>query len=242
MDGHKVISELIEQVPDNIKKETLNSAISLMKVLFKDPLIEIGNIFTDKLKSKRYSTMINIVADAHQKLLKAGLSPSEPSLKVIMPLLESSSLEEDINLKNKWSSLLKNALDENKNADSHIAYINILKELTSKEGLVLDFLFKSFDGNRFDVYHASYLLEEELGIESDVFYIYLDNFQRMKLVESTLDREIYSYLQDSKYEVYQYREEYSNNVEIKNSREFNVENTQMVFTYLCNGFMKACAS
>lgn len=242
MDEHKLISEMIEQVPDNIKKETLNSAISLMKVLFKDPLIEVGNIFTDKIKSKRYSNMINIVADAHKKLLKAGLSPNEPSLKVIMPLLESSSLEEDINLKNKWSSLLKNALDKNKVADSHIAYINILKELTSTEGLVLDFLYNRFDGNQFDVFDASRLLEEELAIESDAFYIFLDNFQRMKLVDSTLDRQIYSHLQDSKYEIYQYREEYFNNMEIKNISKFNIESTEMDFTYLCNGFMKACSS
>lgn len=65
MDEQNFVSEIIENVPDSIKKETLNGAISLMKVLFKDPLIEIGNIFTDKIKSKRYSNMISIIADAN---------------------------------------------------------------------------------------------------------------------------------------------------------------------------------
>lgn len=132
-----------------------------------------------------------------------------------MPLLENGSLEEDLKLKDKWSSLLKNALDEGKLTDSHITYINILKELTPTEGLVLDFLYKEFDWNGFEVFYAAHLIEDKHKITSEVFYIHLDNFQRMKLIESTLNREIYKYLENSEYEVNEYREGYFSNVEVK---------------------------
>lgn len=237
-----IINEILEHVPEDIKEKTLNNAISLMKVMFKDPLIEIGNIFSDKIKAKRYYNMIHIISEANQKLQEKGISPNEPSLKVIMQLLEKGSLEDDLDLRSKWSSLLKNSLDETKKNDTHIAYVSILNELTPSEAMVLDYLYNEFNGDSFDVFHAGYLAEREYEINFDIFKIYLDNFHRLNLVDNTLDRDIHKFLKESKLEVFEFQEEYIKMNEINNSRSIDFDGTVFSFSYLCKGFMEACTS
>ncbi|PUA40363.1 hypothetical protein C8Z91_04465 [Paenibacillus elgii] len=238
MDDKNILPEIMNQLPEEIKLKAMNSAVSLLKVLFKDPMVEFGNFITDKIKAKRYAHMIDVIASVNEKLIAAGISPNEPSLKVIIPLLENCSLEEDKNLKEKWSFLLKNALDPAQNNDIHLAYINILRELTPNEALILDFLFNELGADCFDILYACQLVETKLKIDSDIFYIYMDNFERLKLIESNLDLNIFSYLKNRNNEENQIQGKYHSL--ISNVNKFNVEISEFSFTFLGRSFMVSC--
>ncbi|WP_339158314.1 Abi-alpha family protein [Paenibacillus sp. FSL W8-0186] len=240
MDEKNIINELIEQVPDDIKEKSLAGAVSVLGILLKEPLIEVGHLLQDKIKAKRYSNMIDIIARAKDKLGKKGVSLNEPSLKVILPLLENSSLEDDEGLKDKWSSLLRNVLDESKANDPHLSFVNILNELTPKEAQILDYLYKNYGENSFDVFESGYLIESEFGIDFENFKVYLDNFIRLAIVENILDRELRDFLRNNKIYVEETREEYFRTFDVV-SKEFNINGTNLNFTYLGKALLEACA-
>jgi len=62
-----------------------------------------------------------------------NISPKQISLKLLSPLLEYSSLEEDDELLAKWSFLLGNLVDsDQKNTDNHV-FPYILSQISKDE-------------------------------------------------------------------------------------------------------------
>lgn len=106
--------------------------------------IEQGmGIFEDKLKYMRWERQVRLMQRAEQLSKEIGLTQPTRSipLKLAIPLLEAASLEDDDSLQDLWTHLLVNAA----NAESHInlqrAYIEILKQITSLEALVLQKIY-----------------------------------------------------------------------------------------------------
>lgn len=100
---------------------------------------EGGGILTDTVRFWRWKNQVNIIKKAKEKIEKSDLTKQQVPLKILSPILENSSLEEEEIIQDKWSNLLANAITGQNNINPN--YTEILKELSSLEVAILDKLF-----------------------------------------------------------------------------------------------------
>ena len=100
--------------------------------LIKGPLEQGIGIFEDKLKYMRWKSQVAIMDKVNQKMTERGLEyPSQAvPLKIAIPLLQATSMEEDNNLQDLWANLLVNAADKDSGVEVRRNYITILQDLT----------------------------------------------------------------------------------------------------------------
>jgi len=98
---------------------------------------EAGLLLADKVKLRRLKNQINIFSKAKKIAEENNIPIKQINLKTLVPLLEFSSLEEDETLQEKWSNLIVNFSNANKNYESSI-FPFILNQLSSQEVIELD--------------------------------------------------------------------------------------------------------
>ncbi|GGW50197.1 Abi-alpha family protein [Arenibacter certesii] len=125
----------------NIKSSTIEKGIELAKD-FLDKLImpaveETGLLMKEKVTFWKFKNQVKILNKAKEYCDKHGIEPKTISFKLLVPLLETSALEEDEILQNKWAILLSNMVDSNQNIENHV-FPYILGQLSTNEFLLLE--------------------------------------------------------------------------------------------------------
>lgn len=135
--------ELIKNIAGGIDlpKRAFDNAELLLKKLFGSVVEEMGGIMGDAIRSRRFKNQVNIFSKAQELLKSKGLEPKQINLKLLVPLIEYSSLEEDETIQNKWANMIAN-IATNANEDSfNKKCISILSELSIIEVAILDQLY-----------------------------------------------------------------------------------------------------
>jgi Abortive infection alpha len=114
-------------------------AKSFLEAVITEPAKALGGLLTDQINAIKHRNLINIVVRANRRLAGAGLSPKQVPLKLIHPLLESGSLEEEPDLQDRWANLLSHAANPNEKTVP-VVFVSILRELSSREVTFLDAL------------------------------------------------------------------------------------------------------
>lgn len=99
---------------------------------------DFGGVLSDQVKFWRFKNQINIIQKVKNKIESSGLMVKEAPLKVLLPIIENSSLEEDESIQDKWANLLANSVTNHEVSPN---YPEILKELSPIEVSILDQLF-----------------------------------------------------------------------------------------------------
>lgn len=147
---------------------------------------ELGELFGDEIRLLRFKSSLKTFQMAKEMLSKVGLQARPIDLKLLIPLLEHCSLEdEESPLIEKWAGLLATA--SSKGIDNY-SYPHILNELSPKEVDLLDQVY--------DVTLKSITKEQRLtyGIESGLickilkfdmteFEVVADNLFRLNLCQ-----------------------------------------------------------
>jgi hypothetical protein len=130
----------IEKIAENlnIPKQILDKTEALLKTLFGPSFQELGGIIADQVRLRRFMNQITIFNKAQEKLLKNNIQPQKLSLKILAPLIEFSSLEEEITLQNKWANLISHILGGNKEIVFQQNCMTILNRISSNEADLLD--------------------------------------------------------------------------------------------------------
>ena len=89
----------------------------------------------------RFKTQIKLLAKARKIVNEHGIKPRSVSVKILLPLLENASLENDEDLLDLWANLLANAANPEKSDNVGLGYIEVLKLLSPKEAIVLEKLY-----------------------------------------------------------------------------------------------------
>ncbi|MCY1719574.1 Abi-alpha family protein [Prolixibacteraceae bacterium Z1-6] len=136
-----------------LEPESTQRAIEAVKPflekLVNPPLNELGLLFQDKVRLWRFNNQLKIVAKA-QKMVEEHKIPVQPiSLKILSPLLDMCSLEEDENLQDMWAHLLANYANKELHLKSTI-FPYILSQLSSREAIVLNDNYQKVDLNNFE--------------------------------------------------------------------------------------------
>lgn len=128
-----VVKAIGEQSGEIAKKQ----AESFLSKLLDEPARALGGLFADKVNARRHRNLIPVVLKAQQRLRDAGLEPKAVPLKIIHPLLENASLEDDPEIQELWANLLSNAANPDGTDPVHRIYISILTDLTPGEAKFL---------------------------------------------------------------------------------------------------------
>jgi len=144
-------------------------------------------ILSDQVKFWRWNNQVNIITKAQTKIDASGLDKKQIPLKVLVPIIENSSLEQDENMQDKWANMLANAATGNVEISPN--YAAILNELSPIEVSILDKIYQEvnketdyqkrknfqFDANK---------LKTMLDITEEKTDLIIENLFRLNVLQS----------------------------------------------------------
>lgn len=138
----KILSDL------NIPKQIIDKSEALLKTLFGPSMDEIGGMISDNVRLRRFKNQLKIFTKAQDILKEKKIDPKKVSLKVLAPLIEFSSYEEEESLQSKWSSLTAHILSDKTDIIFHQNCISILNKLSTEDAILLDFFHQQLIDRR----------------------------------------------------------------------------------------------
>jgi hypothetical protein len=130
------------------------------------------------------ASLAALFTKAHDYLAVTGREPQSVEPKILIPLVQAASLEDDPTLAEKWAALLANAADPDQRVAVQPGYAEVLRQLTPTDALVIEAFYKAA-GTAFDANepHAivTYELRESLGLDNVAMGISVDTMLRLRL-------------------------------------------------------------
>lgn len=111
--------------------EALNKGVDLIHRLAGPVCDDIGAMISDSMKPYRAKNLVNTVRKTERILREAGLPANAVPTRLLFPIVEASSIEDDETLQGMWAGLLATASQE---ADSvSPSFIETLKQMTPSD-------------------------------------------------------------------------------------------------------------
>src|ERR1700722_8202066 len=101
---------------------------------------ELAEMWRDQVRLYRYERQLKCVEKAEKMAKDAGFTPQAVPPKILFPLLEGASLEENESLHDMWAALLANASSAQLRERVRPAYISILKQMSPDEAVMLNWM------------------------------------------------------------------------------------------------------
>ncbi len=169
-------------------KESAKIAEKFLGQLVNPALEEGGGMLSDTVKFWRFKNQINLVLKAKTFLENKGIVPHKVLPKTLLPIIENGSLEEDENMKDRWSAMLANAADPNSNSIIRPGYPDILKQLSPLEIKILDTFYDQVKDKPKDEQDKTGIIKEKVitfaHISSDEYDILVGNLFRLGLCQT----------------------------------------------------------
>ena len=154
------------------------------------PLEQGIGIFEDRLRYMRGERQIRLMQRAQDFLKRVGLpAPTRPvPLKLLIPIMQGASLEENDDLQDRWAALLVNAANANFGSEIRRSYVAILEQLTPLDAHILDVLYSlPFEKSKHDGIATAELplhahiteKEQESPLPTEDLVISLSNLARL---------------------------------------------------------------
>jgi hypothetical protein len=106
---------------------------------------ELGLTVQDHIKVLRFKRQVRLFEQVKRICLEAGIEPRRVPLKLLAPIVEAASVEEDDDLQDIWARLLVSAADPaTKNTDAMPSYLSVLRELSSNDVKFLNAWYDTF--------------------------------------------------------------------------------------------------
>ncbi len=115
----------------------LDTAEGFFNKLLGPAVEETGLLFKDYISSYRLNKSIDLLTKTLNKCKQNNINPKTISIKLLYPVLENASLEDDEIMEDKWASLLANLVDSDQNIQNHV-FPFILGQISKHEYQVLE--------------------------------------------------------------------------------------------------------
>lgn len=142
-------NDLIHAAPAIAKGAALGAAIPLtgiVKRMLGPAADELAEMWRDKVRLYRYERQLKCLEKAERMARDAGFTPKAVPIKLLFPLLEGSSLEENEELHTMWAALLANAASPDTANVVRPGFIAALKQMAPDEAALLNWIV-DFDGD-----------------------------------------------------------------------------------------------
>ncbi len=128
----------MDDVGGVIKSGTLANVTDMVKKLAGPALEELGAIFGDKVSVYRIKNFIEVTEKTKRMLENAGLEAKSVPGRLLLPIFDACSVEENDDLQERWAGLLASASQESDSLSP--SFIETLKQLTPKEAKHWDYI------------------------------------------------------------------------------------------------------
>lgn len=145
---------------------------------------EVGLMLQDSVKVYRMKNQIRLMDKAEAILKKSGRDPKAVPYRVLLPILEKGSLEDNEQLNDKWAALLANASSNDGKHSISPSYPNILEQIAPIDAKILDFLYTSLSKLGLDKALRFEDVGKDINIDQESLKIIIDNLARLGLVVS----------------------------------------------------------
>src|SRR6266852_1102029 len=119
-------------------KNLLEPVKDLVQRLLGPAATEIGLSCGDSFRVWRLKRTVRLLEEVRQIAVEAGLHLKPVAPRLLFPLLESASLEDDEDLHERWVALLTNAATTDYDNEILPCFPDILRQLTTEEAQFLD--------------------------------------------------------------------------------------------------------
>ena len=129
------------------------------------------------------ATLVALFTKAQHLLAATGREPQSIEPKLMVPLVNAARLEADDTLVDKWAALLANAVDSAQRIQVQPAFVEVLRQLTPTDALVLQKLYFPAGIQPGRSPAGSIMLQQlmALGSEKDQITVSVDNLLRLRL-------------------------------------------------------------
>jgi hypothetical protein len=139
-------NELIKAAPQLAKGAAAISAAvpftAIVKRMLGPAADELAEMLRDQVRLYRYERQIKCLEKAEQMARDAGFTPQAVPAKILFPLLEGASFEDNEDLHTMWAALLANAAST-RNADKvRPSFIALLRQMAPDEAVMLNWMVR----------------------------------------------------------------------------------------------------
>ena len=136
-----VISDLaLTKLP----KEVLDKCEKFFSSLLGEAVHEAGGILADRVRYVRLKNQIKILEKTNDLINSSGCQVKSVDLKVLVPLIETCSLEDNDDIQNKWASMLANLATLDSDSFFNRNCIEIFGRLSPDEIAILDYCYEEY--------------------------------------------------------------------------------------------------
>ncbi len=171
----------------NIKSTTIEKALDLAKEflgkLISPTVEEVGLFLSDNIKYYRFKNQVKILLKAKTYIEENNIKIKEIPIKILVPLLENASLEEDEELQDKWAKLLANMADSESNIQNQV-FPYILSQISIDEFNALKILSEN------EMKALRYNNNKVEAFEQDGFKIELEEYEKANVERLGLIRKL----------------------------------------------------
>lgn len=100
---------------------------------------EVSEMWRDQVRIYRYGRQLKLLEKAERMAQDAGFVPQAVPPKILFPLLEGASFEDNEDLHDMWAALLANAASPGQQ-NVRAAFIGTLRQMSPDEALVLRYM------------------------------------------------------------------------------------------------------
>jgi len=146
-----------------------------------------AGILSDQMKLWRFCKQVDIIKKAQAKIDASGLPKRQIPLKVLVPIIQNSSLEEDESMQNKWSNMLANAATGSVEISPN--YAAILNELSAVEVSILEKIYGEVNKElnytkRKELQFDTSKLKSMLSVSDEKMDLIIENLYRLNLLQA----------------------------------------------------------
>jgi hypothetical protein len=139
--------EIVKHAPELLKGgAALAGALKLtdvMKAMLGPATAEFAERVRDEVRLYRFGRQLELLKKAEKMAKVAGFTPKAVPIKLLFPLLEGASLEEDEELHTMWAALLVNASRPAARDQVRPGFIDVLRNLAPDEAMLLKSLHEA---------------------------------------------------------------------------------------------------
>lgn len=170
---------------------TKDALTDIVKRLVGPTADRAGQALADTFFKKRAVRAIAVVEDAAGMLQDAGIEPQAVPGRILMPVLEHCSWEEDEELQRKWAALLANAASPAMASRIIPAFAEILRQLTPLHAAVLQWMFNMKEDVSTGIPHwpdvSRREVEARFQLEPRNYALLVTDLERLQVIEPRRD-------------------------------------------------------
>jgi hypothetical protein len=131
--------ECMDETSEILKSGAITHLTDLLTKLAGPAFEELGAVFADNVRVYRVKNLIKTSEKTKRMLQDAGLQPKPVPSRLLLPILDTCSVEDNDDLQERWAGLLASASQEGDSLSP--SFTETLKQLTPAEAKHYDHVF-----------------------------------------------------------------------------------------------------